>query len=225
MGRTPVPALVAAVALVLALVGGARADFVSWSYNWTPDALAVQTDLPGTGGLTLTNETPNGAFGTSDILATNIRTFSTALGDTVGHLDRLSHAAWGLTLTLTDDESSTTQTHHFTGEFNGTIAGGGLLPNGHTVKGSANVTNTVFSPLWSVTLGGNTFQVNLGAYTPPGPPSAFNAGSIGAHVTASETVGGGGGGNNMPEPSAMVLSCLGLAGLGLGRWWRRRAVA
>ena len=72
---------------VLTLAGGTRADFVSWSYNWTPDALVVQSAFPGTGGLTLTNETPNGAFGTSDILASNIRTFSAALGDVAGHFD------------------------------------------------------------------------------------------------------------------------------------------
>src|SRR5207237_10022502 len=104
-----------------------------------------------------------------------------------------SRAAWGLTLTLTDDAAGATQTHHFTGAFNGTISGGGVLPNGHTVKGSANISSAFDNALWSTTLGGNPFQVNLDAYTPPGPPSAFNARSLGAHVIVAEGSGGGGG--------------------------------
>jgi hypothetical protein len=225
--KRSVPVLLSVVIAALAAGTTARGDFVSWSYNFTPDSLLVQSDLPGTGGVTLTNEAPNGAFGTSDVLATNIRTFSSALGDVAGHFDRLTHASWGLTLTLTDDASGQSQTHHFTGELNGTLSGGGVLPNGHTVKGSANITSTAFNPLWNVTLGGNPFQVNLNAYTPPGPPTAFNAGSIGAHVIVGETSsGGGGGGNgNTPEPSTMILSCLGVAGLGIGRWLKRRVLA
>jgi hypothetical protein len=61
-----------------------------------------------------------------------------------------------------------------------------------------------------------------------------NNGSIGAEVTAKAVGGGGsgpssggGGGPSSPEPSGLVLSLLGLSGLGAASWrrWRARAAA
>jgi hypothetical protein len=77
--------------------------------------------------------------------------------------------------------------------------------------------------------------VTIGNYAPPGPPTASNAGSISAHVAVNEITppplppppppppppptG------QAPEPSTLLLSCMGLLGLGAASWkkWRRLA--
>src|SRR5262249_2275459 len=120
-------------------------------------------------------------------------------------------------LFLEDNASKQSTTLKFKGVFNGTIS-----------ATSANVTTTFLAPLTqTVTLGGNTFTVNLGGYVPPGPPDASNAGSISAHVAVNEISPPGttGGTGQSPEPSTLLLSCLGLGGLGLAgrRKWRRKA--
>jgi hypothetical protein len=70
---------------------------------------------------------------------------------------------------------------------------------------------------------GNTYSVTLNNFTPPGPPTASNAGSISAHVTV--TPGGGTISGGAPEPSTLVLSCLGLGFAGLRSWRKRRTQA
>src|SRR5438874_2243976 len=62
--------------------------------------------------------------------------------------------------------------------------------------------------------------VSIAADTPPGPPTASNAGSIAAHVeiTAPTTNG------DSPEPASLVLAGLGLL-LSGGAAWRRRRLA
>ena len=62
------------------------------------------------------------------------------------------------------------------------------------------------------------FTVSLIAYTPPGPPDQSNAGSISAHVSVTTTQTA-----DLPEPSTMLLSGLGLTFLGGAAWRKRRA--
>jgi hypothetical protein len=198
-----------------------RADFVSWSYNFTPSSLAIPADSPGTGGLTLTNEPTKQADGTSDVVVTNIRAFSSAPRN---HPDTFTHANFSFSLVLTDLASHQSATTSFSGFFSGSIS-----------QTSSNVQATYTAPLTrTLSLGGHTYTVNLGNYSPPGPPDASNAGSISAHVAVDEftppppTTGGGGGPptNDAPEPSTLLLSALGLSSLGLAGWrkWRRRMV-
>jgi hypothetical protein len=73
----------------------------------------------------------------------------------------------------------------------------------------------------TVTLGGNTYSVAIGDYSPPGPTRASNAGSLNAFVTVT-AVNGGGGGNGVPEPSAALLAGLALPCLGWFQWRARR---
>jgi hypothetical protein len=191
----------------------ARADFVAWSYNFTPSALALAADVPGTGGISLTGEPTKKADGTSDVVVTNIRAFSSAPRN---NPDRFTHAAYTFTLVLTDLASSKSAIMKFNGFFSGKIS-----------ATSANLGNTFTPPLTqTVKLGGHVYAVNLVNYAPPGPPTASNAGSISAHVAVDQVSSGGGGGGpppNAPEPSTLLLSCLGLSGLGLARWrkWRQ----
>jgi hypothetical protein len=193
-------------------VSHARADFVPWSYNWEPSTLTIKAGGAGTGGLSLTDEPLKHADGTSDIVVTNIRAFSSA---SRGNPDVFNHAAFSFTLLLKDELSNQTATLKFNGFFNGTIS-----------ATSANVQAVYTAPLiQTVKLGGHTYTVNLGNYAPPGPPAASNAGSIGANVAVDQIIhGGGGGGGSAPEPSTLLLSCLGLSGMGLAGWrkWRNR---
>jgi hypothetical protein len=84
---------------------------------------------------------------------------------------------------------------------------------------NALVTNTVTSPFTqSILLGYTTFIVTLDSYTPPGPPSQGNFGSIGATVELSSLKPS----EKTPEPSTMALAGLGAGIAGLAAWRRRR---
>jgi hypothetical protein len=217
MHRVTKAVLTAVFIMTACGVGQARADFVPWSYNWEPSALAIKAGGASTGGLNMTDEPLKHADGTSDIVVTNIRAFSDA---SRSKPDVFNHAAVSFVLLLKDELSNKTATLTFSGFFNGTIS-----------ATSSNVAFTATAPLTqTVKLGTNTYTINLGNYSPPGPPDASNAGSISAHVGVNEIVvtgGGGGGNNNAPEPSTLLLSCLGLAGTGLAgyRRWRQRRTA
>jgi hypothetical protein len=214
MYRFSSPSLASLVLLVSPFL--ARADFVPWTYNFGRSPVAVPANVGGTGGLTLTDEQTHQADGTSDIVATNIRAFSSALRN---QPDTFSNSPYTLSLFLKDNASGQSTTLSFKGVFNGIIS-----------ATSSNVTTTFIGQLaQTVKLGSNTYTVNLGNYAPPGPPDASNAGSISAHVAVNEitppsTGGGGPGPAQAPEPSTLVLSCLGLSGLGMAGWrrWRWR---
>src|SRR5262245_56434838 len=68
------------IALLTLLAGAprARADQILWNYNWSRSPGVLQADAPGTGYITLTDESLKSAIGDSDIVATNLRTYSTA---------------------------------------------------------------------------------------------------------------------------------------------------
>jgi hypothetical protein len=189
------------------LAGAARADLVPWAYNWTPNSAAVLSDN-GQSKITLTNEPTGSAVGTSDIVATNLKVVSSADPNTP---DTFTAKAYSLNLALTDTNSHTTGTLTFSGVFNGTVS-----------AESSHITTAFNAPTTkSIVLGGNTYTVTFGPFTPPGPPSASNAGSISATALVSVTNGSGGGTNNSPEPATLTLAGLGLACAGLARWRKR----
>jgi hypothetical protein len=203
------------VALAVLLSTGltARASLVQWSYDWdrSPSVL-----LAGTGGVTLTNEPGASAAGSSDVVVTNLKVFSSA---TATAPDTLTNGAYTLTLKLTDIASQQSTLLTFKGMLSGTFS-----------SGSAHITNVFVGGIsQTVTLGGNSYTVNLGAYSPPGPPTASNSGSLSAHinVVAGGSHGGGGGGPPAtPEPSSAVLAGLGVLGLICwGRWRRGKNLA
>lgn len=206
---------VSALALLLLAGVGARAsmippDQIQWTYNFAPANPAVLATGNPSAGVTFTNEPTKAAVGSSDIVATNMRVFSTAFANAPDMITG-SDGNYSLTLTLSSLDSNNMPV-------SGSLSFAGTL-GGSFSKESANVTNlfTDAGPK-TLNLGTFSFTVQLIAYTPPGPPDQSNAGSISAHVTVSNINGVGG----VPEPSTILLSGLGLTFLGGAAWRKRR---
>ncbi len=192
-----------ACSAVLLLAGAsARADFVPWTYSWQRDPVSIAADAPGSGGVSLTSESlPKQAAGSSDIVATNLRIFSSSSADVPDKL--ATNGFFKLTLTITDNTSGDSGSADFSGKLSGTFS-----------AGSSNLTAVFSTPITKLLdLGGNEYTVTIGPYSPPGPPSASNAGSIAAHVDV-KALNGTIGVNDVPEPSSIVLGCLGFSFLG-----------
>lgn len=196
-----------AFALLLLAHTSARADLIQWGYNWTPSTARISA-TQGTGYLKLTNTPSNTASGSSNTVVTNIATYSTAPRSSP---DQFSSTPVAYTLQLTDSASKASGSLTFSGHFSGTISGT-----------SAHVHLAFPSPeTQSLTLGGNTYTVSMGTYTPPGPPGASNVGSLNATISVSP--GSGTISSSTPEPSALMLAGLALPWLGLCGWRKRRA--
>jgi hypothetical protein len=175
---------------------GARAEMISWSYSWTPSVAMLSADSPGTGEIVLKPEPGATAAGSSDIVATNLQTVSTADDD---HPDHFTDKSYQLKLTLTDLASHAAGSLTFAGVFSGTVS-----------KLTSDLTNTFTGPTaQTLTLGHNLYTVTINTYTPPAPPNAQNLGAIGAHAEVSVRPA------QSPEPSTFVLAGLALAAVGV----------
>jgi hypothetical protein len=171
---------------------GARAEMIPWGYSWTPSVGAVDADVPGTGKILLKPEPGATAAGSSDIVATDLQTVSSADDD---HPDRFTGKSYQLKLTLTDLASHAAGSLTFAGVLDGTIS-----------KLTSDISNTFTGPTTqTLTLGHNIYTVTIDAYTPPAPPNADNLGAIGAHAVVSVRPA------QSPEPSTLVLAGLALA--------------
>ncbi|HTU19423.1 MAG TPA: PEP-CTERM sorting domain-containing protein [Gemmataceae bacterium] len=188
---------------------------VQWTYNFTPSGPTssgfVQADNPQGGSVSLTNEPTKFATNSSDVVVTNLRVSSTAPATSPDTLNTAGN--YQVTLQLHDIASGTganaTDTMTFTGKLGGSFS-----------QSNSNVTNTFTgtqSYTWTAP-SGNQYTVTLVGYTPPGPPTATHAGSISAYVQVTPPVGPA----SVPEPSTLVLSCLGLGFAGLASWRKRR---
>jgi hypothetical protein len=208
----PTPSrLLAAFLTSFALGSWAKADIVTWTYDWTESPTVLAADHGGTGGVDLTRELPGHGSGTQSITATQIRTFSSAPDTAVDHL---TNQQYNLSLHLTDDASGQTGSLSFSGLLSGLIS-----------FDAAHLTNVFNAPTSQVlTLGGHKYTITLNSFVAPGNPNAIDPGSLGALVevgspTPPPTGGGSGGGpppSNAPEPSSLVLAGLGISSLGLG---------
>jgi hypothetical protein len=194
----------AVLALLLTAGGNLHAEFIHWNYNWSRSPDVVHADSPGTGYIALTDESQHSAIGNSDIVATNLRTYSTAPPSAP---DRFTNKNYTLNLFLVDQASGKSTTLTFTGILSGTVS-----------SNSSNIKNQFTGQTTqTVALGNNLYTATIGPYAPPSPPGAVNSGSISAHaeVTVQAIIA------NLPEPSSLVLSSLGMCLLGVG-WWRQQ---
>jgi hypothetical protein len=198
-------AVLASTAFVL-LLGHAtavHADPIQWTYTWSRSPADVMADSPGTGYISLTDEPTVQAAGNTDIVATNLKTHSTASSS---NPDVYTNKDYTVTLTITDQASGKSGTMVFHGLLNGTVT-----------ANSSNIKNQFIGDTeQKLVLGSTVYKVTIGPYVPPGPPNSGNSGSVGAHADALVTV------QSLPEPGTLVLSLSGVLVLVLGRGARRR---
>jgi hypothetical protein len=195
----------AALALLLT-TPCARAELIPWMYSWSSTPGVVHADTPGSSYITLTDEPLAVVVGDSDIVATNLRTFSTASPTSPDHF---THANYSLSLFLFDPASHQSTTIVFSGYLDGTLS-----------ESSSNIANTFTGvTAETVQLGQHLFMASALSYTPPGIPGSVNGGSISGHIMIKvEAV-------MTPEPGALTLSGLGLALLGVARLRRKRSAS
>jgi hypothetical protein len=197
----------------LAFAPASRADMLtSWSYSTTPQASPIASDNnPFTGGATFSPVASTPEHGSADILLTNIRLFSAA---TAGAPDQMfAGGQYGITVSLHDAASGADGSVTFSGKLTGTFS-----------LSSADLTNAFTDPTSvTLTVGSNLYKVTLGEFVAPGYPPSTPPGAIYAHV---ETLGGAVPASaDAPEPSTLLLGCLGVGGYLSSRLNRRRREA
>ena len=214
-----------APALALLLAAGAQASPL-FNYNWSPDTEKHFADGFGPGDtdhyVDFSNEPPkdasvNPTSHKTHVVATNLKVFSSADDNTPDNIN----SNYSLTLVLQDLATGNSHTFIFNGNLNGSFS-----------TGTSNIDNAFTGPTlgtWTDT-NGDAFKVTMDTYTPPGPPNASLAGSVGATVFYTKggdkgPPGGTGGNHDSPEPSTLLLSFLGLSGAGMASWRRWRAGA
>jgi hypothetical protein len=193
-----------------------------WTYNFSPQLSNNQILASDSlSGVNFTNEPTKGATGSSDVVVTNLKAFS----NSAAQVGFGTGGAYAIGLTLTDSASGASAAFTFNGKLGGnlsdtnanvtnTFLGGTVTMNGKTVSFTGGTAQPI-------SLGGFNYAVALTGYVPPGPPNASNAGSMSAHITVTN-------GSTIipattaPEPSALVLSGLGLSLAGLAAWRKRR---
>jgi hypothetical protein len=197
----------AALGLALAATAPSQASQLSYTYNWSASPIAIAA---GTGGITLTDENAVTTTLPTDTAASNITVFSaapTASPDVIP--TPAGGSNYSLSVKLADNGGADTRTISFTG-----------LLLGQLTHDSSNLTNTITSATddsgthvgansGSVTFDGTKYTVSYNGFAAPGPEAQHNVGSISFHIALPPHIVG-----NAPEPSSMVLGCLGLSFLG-----------
>jgi hypothetical protein len=198
----------AAFALALTATAQSQADPSSFTYDWTATPIAISA---GTGGVTLTNEAAVTTTHETDTAASNITVFSAAPSTAPDVIPTPAGGSnYSLAVMITDSN----------GTGHGTVSFTGLLL-GQLTHDSSNLTNSIVSAtddtgthagqnFGVVTVDGTQYTVSYNGFAAPGPEAQHNVGSISFHITPSVAIGGG----TAPEPSSMVLGCLGLTFLG-----------
>ena len=236
-----IASLAAAVALTLAAAPPSRADSMVFWYDWSRSPVSIPTvqeknpGQAGTGGINLLdlNSGAVQAQGETGAPAADVQVISSA---TSANKDIIPVGGGKYTLTLTlNDQGPNPNTP---GPDKGTVSFQGQL-QGNVTAASSNLTNTILSATyggkthmgqnWAQVQVGNTmYTVTYSGFAEPGPSTDQTFGAISFHITNAASVGGGGQPPPpAPEPSGVVLGCLGLTCLGGVAWRvrRRRAVA
>ncbi len=198
----------AALALALTATAQSQATPFSFSYNWSASPIAIAA---GTGGITLTDENPVTTTQETDTAATNITVFSAAPTTSPDVIPTPAGGSnYSLSVTITDSNGTGSGTISFTG-----------LMLGQLTHDSSNLTNTITGAtdgtgshpgqtFGTVVVDGSQYTVSYNGFAAPGPEAQHNVGSISFHISFQAAQGG----SSSPEPSSMVLGCLGLTFLG-----------
>jgi hypothetical protein len=199
-----------------------------YEYTTEADPQAVTPQTPNSGLLTfLVQSSPADiSLAKSNFIAAQL-----SAGTLTG--DNYVHSGYVLTVNITDLASKgPTQSVQVSGEFNGQF-----LPGG------SQVVNTLFddnnNPITNGTVtrtltfdSGNVYTIDIDALANVGKQGTLPAAINGVITVAGPDggppiIGGGGpppdsGPSSTPEPSTMLLSCLGLSFLGASAWRKRR---
>jgi hypothetical protein len=205
----------ATVALTLTATTRSNADF-SYTYNWSANPININA---GAGGVSFTSNDGGTSTTETDTIAANVSVFSAA---NAANADAIPTPGGGsnysLAVTLTDSN----------GAGSGTITFTGLLL-GKLTHDSSNLTNAITGVTDEAgshpgqtfgvgTVDGTQYVVSYNGFAAPGPEAQHNQGAISFHIGFEPGVDDG---PSSPEPSSMVLGCLGLTFLG-GAFYRAR---
>jgi len=227
-------AVFAALAVTVIVGSVARADFVPFSYNFSPinptsppfpgapsalptlssDTINAPGMNPQPSKILLSNEPSVPEAASTDVVATNIDVTSSAVRNNEDHFfdggsSTTSSGGFALRLNIKDLQSNAETALDFHGRFVGTLSS--TSSNLDVMWDADYVTPMTF------TLGNNEYSVYFRSYAPPGPPAAGLNGSIAFHVDARPLDL-----QKAPEPSSMVLGCVSLTLMGLAGWRKRR---
>jgi hypothetical protein len=198
----------AALALALTATAQSQADF-SYTYNWAAAPIAIGA---GTGGVTLTDENAVTTTLPTDTAASNITVFSAAPSTAPDVIPMpVGGSNYTLAVALTDSNGTGTGTVTFTGLLLGQLThdSSNLI---NSITGATDDTGTHAGQTFGMTtFDGTTYTVSYNGFAAPGPEAQHNVGSLSFHIDFAPATSGG---NQSPEPSSMVLGCLGLSFLG-----------
>ncbi len=227
--------LAAAFALTLAAAPQSRADSMFW-YNWTRNPFSIafvqqnNQGLPGTGGVNLIDLNSkaveaDATIGTGNPAA-DIQVISTA---DQTNPDVIPTGGGKYTLTLTIQNNVVVGGVDTPGPLSGSVSfQGQLFSTGGTTGLAANLGNHILSStdatgthvgqtFATLNLAGVQYTISYSGFAEPGDSNDQTFGAISFHISSSPSIVGG----QSPEPSSMVLGCLGLTLLG-GVVWRAR---
>jgi hypothetical protein len=210
MKHLSVRLLLMLVALVILGNQRARADAISFNYDWTVHP-AVLPGLPGSTGdvLFAATQPGSGQAMPGDMIGTTIPGATiTTTSSAVNPPDHFQ-GSFTMKLHLTDALSNKSGNLTFTGSVSGTLT---------TTKSS--LTGTFNTPLTqTLTLGGHLYSVTIDELFHPQPPGSPALVNISANVTVNTPTKP----TTTPEPSSLVLGATAMLGLAVRRLARSRA--
>ena len=198
----------AALALALTATAQSQATPFSYTYNWSASPIAIAAV---TGGVTLTDENAVTTTQQTDTAATNITVFSAAPTTSPDVIPTpASGSNYSLAVTLTDSNGTGAGTITFTGLLLGKLThDSSNLTN--AVTGVTDETGTHPGQTFGFTIvDGTMYVVSYDGFAAPGPEAQHNQGAISFHIAFGPALAG----LTAPEPSSLLLGCLGLTFLG-----------
>jgi len=189
--------------VVLVLAAPAHGEPIRWGYDW----MAFPGEVPaGKSKVAFSDEPYRTAAGNTRVVAaalTEVSTADAAHPDTFG----ARGGFYALVMAVQDLASGQWGAVFFQGQLQGRLS-----------AASTELTNRLLTPAkQTLELGDTLYTVTLDSFTPPSATGAANAGALGALVEVAAIK------RETPEPSALVLAGLALAG-GAAARRRRRAV-